>query len=155
MMTVQGRAPEGTYEPVWARKYVDGRFDTHLPKEAFFATMEVLQNECRAGVRAAAAILKDSPTVSEDLEYRKARTLGGNVYGSGTKLTSKKSPPVVLKGSELKYPTTPVAGSSFIDSEPTARILKTKPPTVYPLLEQQAMMAKMMEQFGDEMMKKC
>jgi hypothetical protein len=159
-MYLQGRAQEGTYKPVRARKYVDRRFDTHLPKEVFFATMEALQNECRAGVREAAVILKESPTVSEDLEYHKARTLRGDVYGSGTKLTSKKSPPSVLRGTGFRYPTTPVAGSSFIDHKPMARILKTKLPTAEPnrgapsLMDQQAMMTKMMESFGIKMIKK-
>jgi hypothetical protein len=160
-MSLQGRAPEGTYEPVRARKYVDGRFDTHLPKEAYFATMEALQNERRAGVREAAAILKDSPTVSEDLEYRKARTLKGENYSLGTKMTPKKSPPPsVLRGTGFKYPSTPVAGSPFTDQKPMARTPKAKPPAADPnpevlsAMDQQAMMTKMMESFGIEMMKK-
>jgi hypothetical protein len=41
-MAEQGRAPEGTYEPVRARKYVDGRFETYLPKLEFLASMEAL-----------------------------------------------------------------------------------------------------------------
>jgi hypothetical protein len=166
-MSLQGRAPEGTYEPVRARKYVDGRFDTHLPKAEFFANMEALQNERRAGVMAAAATLQDSPSSSEDLGYQKIRT--GDVHGSGAKGTTKRSPPLLARGGgRNKHPSTPVGGVSFVEAKPLSQASIGKgsglgPPgrmkipttgTDPTVADPSIMMAKMMEDFGAEMMRK-
>jgi hypothetical protein len=53
--TVEGRAATGTYEPVRARKYLDGRLDTFTSKEKYLADMKALQENLRAGMYAAAA----------------------------------------------------------------------------------------------------
>jgi hypothetical protein len=158
-LSLKGRAPEGTYEPVRARKYVDGRFETHLPKEEFFAQMESLQKERRAGVTAAAASLGTSQGEPGEYKLRMREE------------DSKRSPTGVLKSGRPKHPTTP----GFYDMKAAAKIqkkavptsFKTAPEPVPPIFgrvvpepvpltpeDQQDMIARMMSEFGNEMMKK-
>jgi hypothetical protein len=123
-MSVKGRALEGAYEPVRARKYVDGRFNAHLPKEEFFAQMEALQQERRAGVNAAASVLKNSPSGSEESEYQKARAW--DVEDTIPMHSARRTTGVLKTSPRVKYPTTPVGGgggTSLFDDN-AARIPK-------------------------------
>jgi hypothetical protein len=153
-LSLQGRAPEGTYVPVRARKFVDGRYATHLPKAEFFANMEALQKDRRAGVRAAAGILQESPTGSEELAYQQAH------HFEDEKVTMKRSSPRVLRSTRVKYPTTPVRGPTNVDSKPAARPAKADLPVAVPKPvgmtandQQTAMMTKMMADFSQMMVK--
>jgi hypothetical protein len=154
LLSLQGRAPEGTYVPVQARKFVGGRYATHLPKAEFFANMEALQKDCRAGVKAAAGILQGSPTGSEELAYQQAH------HFEEEKIPMKKSSPRVLRSTRVKYPTTPMRGPTNVDSKPVARPVKADHPAAAPKPvgmmtndQQTAMMTKMMADFSQVMVK--
>jgi len=51
----KGRAATGTYEPVRARKFTDGKLDTFLSKEEYLGEMRTMQATLRAGMFEAAA----------------------------------------------------------------------------------------------------
>ncbi len=72
-LSVQGRGLEGTYKPIKARKYDDGKLRTFLPKEDYFAKVVAVQQERQANVSIAARILKGSPTSSDEAAYSQSR----------------------------------------------------------------------------------
>ena len=123
-LSMQGRAAEGTYEPVRARRYVDGRYETHLPKEEYFAQMESLQQERRAGVNAAAATLKESPTGSEESGYHRARG-----WDDDSRTPKPKASSSILKGDagRFRVASTPERVSkNYEDSKPVATSIPKK-----------------------------
>jgi hypothetical protein len=169
-LSMQGRAAEGTYEPVRARKYVDGRYETHLPKEEYFAQMESLQQERRAGVNAAAAILKESPTGSEELGYHKARGWGDDARTPKPKASfsilksntggRNKSPSTPERGSKNYEDTKPVTTSSpkkmSAETETTSKVrvpVNRNPTPDGALPSHEEVMARMMADFGNSTMK--
>jgi hypothetical protein len=74
----------------------------HLPKEKYFAQLEVIKNERRASVMAAAGVFKENPSGSEGSAYTKVH------HWAEDKEPKKKSPPSILKTGRLMFPTTPV-----------------------------------------------